>query len=39
MSDFRTLDVNDLEFDEQNPRLPTRLLNTGSEDIIKYLAR
>ena len=39
MSDFQTLDVNDLEFDEQNPRLPTRLLNTGRGEIIKYLAR
>ena len=39
MSDFRTLDVNDLEFDKQNPRLPTRLLNAGRKEIIKYLAR
>lgn len=39
MSDFRTLDVNDLEFDKQNPRLPTRLLNAGRKEIIKYMAR
>ncbi len=38
MSEFKTLDIDDLEFDKQNPRLPTRLRNAGRKKIFKYLA-
>lgn len=39
MSEFKTLDIDDLEFDKQNPRLPTRLRNAGRKKIFKYLAQ
>ena len=34
---FKTLNIDDLEFDKQNPRLPTTV-GTKERDIIKYLA-
>lgn len=39
MSDFQTLGIDVLQFDKQNPRLPTSLENANDKKIIRYLAR
>ena len=36
-NDFKTLNIDQIEFDKQNPRLPTTV-GTKERDIIKYLA-
>ena len=36
-NDFKTLNIDQIEFDKQNPRLPTTV-GTKESDIIKYLA-
>lgn len=37
MNEFKTLDIDQIEFDKENPRLPTTV-STKERDIIKYLA-
>ena len=38
MSDFEKINIDQLEFDKENPRLPSMVARKDSE-IIKYLAR
>lgn len=38
MNNFEVLDINLLEFDKENPRLPTSVRNKDDESILKYLA-
>ena len=38
MSEFKTIEIADLEFDKQNPRLPSSLIGSDDRKIIRYLA-
>ena len=39
MPEFPELDISKLEFDRENPRLPSRLKGSEERDILKYLAQ
>ena len=38
MSEFEPIDISLLEFDKENPRLPTSVRNEDDASILKYLA-
>ena len=39
MPEFKDFAISELELDRKNPRLPTRLVGSGEDEILRYLAR
>lgn len=38
MPEFKDFAISELELDRENPRLPTRLVGSGEDEILRYLA-